>query len=87
MESLICLISSYLPGETRDHLSFPSFFLLLYFHLNIIGFFFFSFDPEDLRRMPSNTVATTFKGSDYTDSPGSRMVRQMWGGPASGISR
>lgn len=38
--------------------------------------------------MPSNTVAgtTAFKGSDYTDSPGSRMVRQMWEGPASGIS-
>lgn len=38
--------------------------------------------------MPSNTVAgtTAFKGSDYTDSPGNRMVRQMWEEPASGIS-
>lgn len=29
--------------------------------------------------MPSNTVTNTtaFKGSDYTDSPGNRMVRNM----------
>lgn len=89
MESLIFLVSSYLPGEKRDHLSFPSFPLLLYFHLNIIvRVLFFVSTPGDLTRMPSNTVAgtTAFKGSDYTDSPGNRMVRQMWEEPASGIS-
>lgn len=42
------------------------------------GFLFLR--PEDLRRMPSNAVAAAFKGSDYTDAPGSRMVRQTWGG-------
>lgn len=92
---MICLISSYLPGEKRDHLSFPSFSFYFIFRLNlIVGVFCFCFvflfvrffHSEDLRKMPSNTVATAFKGSDYTDSPGSRMVRQMWGKPASGIS-
>lgn len=89
-ESLISLISSYLPGEKRDHLSFPSFsfcFISTSTSLFFCFFFFiYSFYPEDLRRMPSNTVTTAFKGSDYTDSPGSRMVRQMWGERASGMS-
>lgn len=52
------------------------------------GFIFLFLTPGDLTRMPSNTVAgtTAFKGSDYTDSPGNRMVRQMWEEAASGIS-
>lgn len=47
MESLIFLVSSYLPGEKRDHLSFPSFPILLYFPLNIIVrvLFFIFFYP------------------------------------------
>lgn len=82
----------FLPSRREEGSSVISiFFLLLHFHLNlIVGVFwflvFFVLYPEDLRRMPSNTVATAFKGPDYTDSPGSRMVRQMWGEPASGIS-
>lgn len=84
MESLIFLISSYLPGEKRDHLSFPSFpFCFISTSASLSEFYFFY--PEDLTRMPSNTVAgtTAFKGSD---SPGNRMVRQMWEERASGIS-
>lgn len=67
-------------AERRGIISHSLFFLWLYFHL----IFYITHSLSDITHkpvkpttMPSNAVinTTAFKGSDYADSPGKRMVR------------